>query len=168
MNKQLLVMRHAKSSWTEEGKTDYERQLNKRGRRVAPQMGQLIRSEDLVPDKVFSSSATRAAETTKLFAEECEVDQGHIQYVKYLYHAPADEYLELIDRFDEPDVEVLMVVGHNPGLEELVYSLSHQYETMPTAAIAHFDLGVEDWITIRRPYRATLKSLWRPKEVGIA
>ena len=168
MNKQLLVMRHAKSSWTEEGKTDFERSLNKRGRRVAPQMGNFIRDEGLTPHQVVSSSATRAVQTTELFAEACEVPEENVQFVKYLYHAPAEEYFDLLTRFEKDDVNILMVVGHNPGLEELVYSLSSLYESMPTAAVAHFDLGTQDWFSVRSPFRATLKSLWRPKEIGIA
>lgn len=168
MNKQLLVMRHAKSSWTEEGKTDFERSLNKRGRRVAPQMGKFIRKQGLAPDQIVSSSATRAQQTTELFSEACEVPDASVQFVKYLYHAPAMEYLDLLERYENDSVSVLMMVGHNPGLEELVYSFSKLYEAMPTAAIAHFDLGVEDWISIRPPFKATLKSLWRPKELGIA
>lgn len=161
-------MRHAKSSWTEEGKTDYERNLNKRGKRVAPQMGEFIRNKDLVPDKIVSSSAARAHQTTELFAEACEVEPEAIRYVKYLYHAPASEYLDLLERFEESEVNVLMVVGHNPGLEELVFNLGRLYEAMPTAAIAHFDLGTDQWCSVRPPLRATIKSFWRPKDLGIA
>jgi len=167
MNKQLLIMRHAKSSWTEEGKTDFERSLNKRGRRVAPQMATFIKDQELVPDRIISSSACRAQQTTELFADSIGIDESNIQFVKYLYHAPAEEYLELLTRFDEPDVRVLMLVGHNPGLEELVYQLSKMYETMPTSAIAHFDLGFDEWIAIRHPFKAMLRQVWRPKEIGI-
>lgn len=167
MTKQLLVMRHAKSSWTEEGKTDFERSLNKRGRRVAPQMGQFLLDHGLVPDHIVSSSAYRAKETTELVAQACGVEGDSIQFVKYLYHAPASEYLDLIERYDSPSVNVMMVVGHNPGLEELVYNLSGLYESMPTSAIAHFDLEEDEWFAIRPPFRAKLQQLWRPKEIGI-
>lgn len=167
MSKQLLIMRHAKSSWTEPGKTDFERSLNKRGRRVAPLMGRFIHDQGIKPDRIVSSSAYRAKETTELFAEACGVAEQDIEFVKYLYHAPASEYLELFDRFDDEAVETLMVVGHNPGLEELVYSLSKMYESMPTAAIAHFEFEQDEWVSIRHAYKAQLKSLWRPKEIEI-
>ena len=167
MGKQLLIMRHAKSSWKDIGQTDFERDLNNRGRRVAPQMGQYLVDQDVVPDKIISSSANRAAQTTELVAEAAGVADTDVQYVKYLYHAPADEYLEALERFDGENVERLMMVGHNPGLEELIYRLAKAHEQMPTAAIARFDLGDEDWISIRKPFKAKLLSVWRPKEVGI-
>ena len=167
MGKQLLIMRHAKSSWKDIGQTDFERVLNKRGRRVAPQMGQYLVDQGAVPDKIISSSASRAALTTELVAEAAGVADADVQYVKYLYHAPADEYLEALERFDGENVERLMMVGHNPGLEELIYRLAKAHERMPTAAIARFDLGDKDWISIRKPFKAKLLSVWRPKEVGI-
>ena len=167
MGKQLLIMRHAKSSWKEQGLTDYERDLNKRGRRVAPLMGKFVVDQGVVPDKIISSSAVRAAQTTELFIESTGVDESDVQYVKYLYHAPAQEYLEALDRFDGENVERLMMVGHNPGLEELIYALAKAHEVMPTAAIAQFDLGDQDWISIRKPFNAKLLNVWRPKEVGI-
>ena len=167
MGKQLLIMRHAKSSWKDIGQTDFERVLNKRGRRVAPQMGQYLVDQGAVPDKIISSSANRAALTTELVAETAGVADADVQYVKYLYHAPADEYLETLERFDGENVERLMMVGHNPGLEELIYRLAKAHERMPTAAIARFDLGDKDWISIRKPFKAKLLSVWRPKEVGI-
>ena len=167
MGKQLLIMRHAKSSWKDIGQTDFERVLNNRGRRVAPQMGQYLVDQNVVPDKIISSSANRAAQTTELVAEAAGVADTDVQYVKYLYHAPADEYLEALERFDGENVERLMMVGHNPGLEELIYRLAKAHERMPTAAIARFDLGDKDWISIRKPFKAKLLSVWRPKEVGI-
>lgn len=167
-NKQLLIMRHAKSSWTETGKTDFERKLNKRGRRVAPLMADFLAEQGLLPDRIISSSAKRACLTTELFAERAGIDSAKIDLVKYLYLAPAEEYLELLERFDEPAVDRLMVVGHNPGLEELVYRLGNLHESMPTAAIAVVDLGSDQWIDIRPPFRdARVTAVLRPKELGI-
>lgn len=167
MSKQLLIMRHAKSSWKETGKTDFERCLNKRGRRVAPLMGQHAAEQGVQPDKIISSSAARAQETTELFAEGCGIDSADIQYVKYLYHAPAEEYLDALERYDGENVNTLMFVGHNPGLESLIYQLGKCHETVPTATLAHFDLGSDSWLSIRKPFKAKLVSVWRPKEIGI-
>jgi phosphohistidine phosphatase len=161
-------MRHAKSSWTEEGKTDFERSLNKRGRRVAPLMGEYVHSQGVVPDKIISSSAVRAQQTTELFVNSCAgVDTNDVRFVKYLYHAPASEYLDTLERFDDENAETLMLVGHNPGLENLIYQLSQSHETMPTATIARFGLGDVDWVALRNPFKATLLDVWRPKEIGI-
>ena len=130
-------------------------------------MGQFLVDQCVVPDKVISSSANRAAQTTELVVEAAGIDEGDVQFVKYLYHAPADEYLDALERFDGENVERLMMVGHNPGLEELIYRLAKAHERMPTAAVAQFDLGDQDWISIRKPFKAKLLAVWRPKEVGI-
>ena len=167
MGKQLLIMRHAKSSWKDLGQADFDRDLNNRGRRVAPLMGKFLVDQNVVPDKVISSSANRAAKTTELVVEAAGIVESDVQYVKYLYHAPADEYLDALERFDGENVERLMMVGHNPGLEELIFRLAKAHERMPTAAIAQFDLGDRDWISIRKPFDAKLLAVWRPKEVGI-
>ena len=75
MGKQLLIMRHAKSSWKDMGQTDFERVLNKRGRRVAPQMGQYLVDQGAVPDKIISSSANRAALTCLLYTSPSPRDR---------------------------------------------------------------------------------------------
>ncbi len=71
MTKQLLLMRHAKSSWANGGLTDFERPLNKRGLRVAPQVAQFVKQQGLVPDLVVSSTAMRAKTTAQIFVENC-------------------------------------------------------------------------------------------------
>ena len=67
--KTLLILRHAKSSWNNLDLPDYDRPLNKRGKRDAPRMGDFLRHQDLVPDLIISSTAKRAKKTAKLFAK---------------------------------------------------------------------------------------------------
>jgi phosphohistidine phosphatase len=168
MSKQLLIMRHAKSSWANERITDFERPLNKRGLRVTPQVGRLVHLQGLTPDLIISSTALRARMTTETFAEHCEgVVAENIRFVDSFYHASSSVHLDFLDRFSEPSVETLMFVGHNPGLEDLVEQLSGTWEVMPTAAVAHFDLNVKSWDELKLPFQATIKNLWRPKEINI-
>ena len=168
MSKHLLIMRHAKSSWSKEGLTDFERPLNKRGLRVAPQMARFVELQDLVPDLIVSSSAVRAKMTTELFVEHCKnVTSEQVILNKDFYHAPAETYLEYLTEITDATVSKVMFVGHNPGMEELIEVLSGDWERMPTAAVAHFVLGFEKWSEIGEPIRAKLNNVWRPKEVGI-
>lgn len=168
MPKQLLIMRHAKSSWSNEGLTDFERPLNKRGLRVAPEMAKYIHLQGLVPDLIVSSSAVRARQTAELFVENCEdVSEDQLLLNKGFYHAPAETYLEYLGEITEDSVSIVMFVGHNPGMEDLIETLGGGWETMPTAAVAHFELGFERWSEFGKPIKATLKKIWRPKEVDI-
>jgi phosphohistidine phosphatase len=168
MSKQLLVMRHAKSSWANPGLTDFQRPLNKRGLRVAPQVGAFVHQQGLVPDLVVSSTAVRAKTTAEIFIQNCEgVGEDQLNVDQDFYHAPASVYLDYLNRFSDESANTLMFVGHNPGLEDLVERLSGGWEILPTAAVAHFDLGADRWSDIVFS-RATLKNLWRPKEIHIA
>ena len=168
MTKQLLVMRHAKSSWSDEGLTDFQRPLNKRGLRVAPQMAEFIHLQGLTPDLIVSSAASRAKMTAELFVGNCkDVGAEHLTFTKEFYHAPAEVYCEFVGRFADESVGTLLLVGHNPGLEDLVEKLTGSWQVMPTAAIAHFDLGADSWSDIDDSFKAKLKNLWRPKEIDI-
>ena len=160
-------MRHAKSSWANPGLTDFERPLNKRGLRVTPKVATFIQQQGLTPDLVVSSAAVRAKMTAEIFIENCDgLDQDQLSLVQNFYHAPASVYLGYLNRFSDESTDTLMFVGHNPGLEELVERLSERWEILPTAAVAHFNLGTEKW-SDSVSSKATLKNLWRPKEIDI-
>ncbi len=161
--KTLLVLRHAKSSWDNENLSDYERPLNKRGKQDAPRMGRLLKENDLTPDLIIASSAERALATAEAVALACDYDR-EIQLTRRFYLADADAYLEVVQALDDA-IQSVMVVGHNPGMEHLVAVLSGQWERMPTAAIAHFQLPITHWRELAEMDEAELVNLWRPKEV---
>ncbi len=168
MPKQLLVMRHAKSSWANSGITDFERPLNKRGYKVAPQVAEFIHAQGLTPDLVVSSPARRARTTAEIFVEHCDgMSLDQLVLEDSFYHAPARVYREYLTQFSEPEVETLMFVGHNPGMESLIEQLGGDWEPMPTAAVAHFELKVDSWSELTGPIKAQLKNFWRPKEIDI-
>lgn len=160
----VLVLRHAKSSWKQAGLDDHDRPLKKRGRRDAPRMGSLLASLDLVPERILSSSAVRARSTAELAAEACGY-RGEIQIEPEMYLSGEEAYLDRIRELPDSVTRVL-VVGHNPDVENLVFALSGHNETMPTAALARIDLPVDSWGEVRSGTRGALLGVWRPRELA--
>ncbi len=159
--KQLLILRHAKSSWQDSNLDDHDRPLNRRGQRDAPRMGRLLSDEGMVPDRIVSSTALRARTT----AEEVAAAGGYrgaVTLSRELYLASPREFLRLLREVDDACTSVL-VVGHNPGMEELVLALTGEDETMPTAALARVDLPIDSWNGLRSGVRGRLVGVWRPK-----
>ena len=159
--KTLLVMRHAKSSWSKPGLADFDRPLNERGKLAAPKMGEFIRDQGLIPQLIISSTAKRAKKTAEIFAESCGYDSS-IEFESNFYLASPETYIEVLSWQQQSDP--IMVIGHNPGLENLVYVLTGETEAMPTAAIAQIEISINDWSEIVSG-RGEMRNLWRPKEL---
>ena len=164
MSKTLLVMRHAKSSWKDDSLADHDRPLNKRGRTAAPRIGQLIREQGIVPDHIASSSALRARATAEAVAVACGY-AGTIDVRRELYLAPPGAYVEVIRSIDRGPERVLLV-GHNPGVAQLVCELAHADEVMPTGALALIELPIVRWSELDFDAVGQLMRLWRPRELG--
>lgn len=159
--KTLLILRHAKSSWDNPQLSDFDRPLNKRGKRDAPRMGKHLRQQGLIPDRILTSSAKRARKTATKVAKAC----GYTKKIKRLesfYLAPPGVYLEKLQALPNK-FERVMVVGHNPTMEQLVRHLSGQIKSMPTAALAHFELSIQNWEELDMYTKGTLVNLWTPK-----
>ncbi len=166
MTKELLVMRHAKSSWKDETLPDHERPLNKRGRHDAPAMAGLLVEQDLQPDLILSSSANRARSTAELVARSLNHPEPEVEVIDDFYLATPDVYLEFLQRLPD-EVCRPMVVGHNPGLEQLINGISGAWQTMSTAAIAHVIIELESWSELdAESTPMTLREIFRPKEVA--
>jgi phosphohistidine phosphatase len=161
--KTLLVLRHAKSSWNDPALDDHERPLNKRGQRDAPRMGELVREYGLIPDVVISSDAVRARRTAEAVAEAARY-AGEILLDPHLYMARPADILSLLPTVRE-NAETVMIVGHNPGLEELIEQLTGERQDLPTAALAQIGLSIEQWRDLKRSTRGTLVGFWRPREL---
>ena len=162
--KTLLLLRHAKSSWKDDSITDHERPLNKRGKKTAPLMGHLLREKNLVPELIVSSTAVRARTTAEAAAEACGYP-GEVTLSDELYLATAGEILKYAQDRTEETMERIMLVGHNPGMEELVNILSGQREPFPTAALAVFELGIDSWRKLELGIEVKLENVWRPREL---
>jgi phosphohistidine phosphatase len=161
--KTLLILRHAKSSWANSRLADHDRPLDSRGKQDAPKMGRLLEKEDLTPDLIISSSAERAL-TTAEFAAISAGYTAEIQVTRQLYHAGPEEFIEVLQGVSDANKQV-MVVGHNPGVEELVEQLVGHYQRMPTAALAQIELPISRWSELDEETNGRLVNLWRPKEV---
>jgi len=162
--KTLLILRHAKSSWGHSNLDDHDRPLNARGQRDAPRMGQLLQTEGLVPELLLSSTAERARTTAQQVAEGCGYPSDKIVLTADLYHPLPDDCLAVLRQHGEPHQRVLLV-AHNPGLEELVEQLTGEAHRLPTAALVQIALPIETWQDLRPTTRGTLINLWRPKEL---
>jgi phosphohistidine phosphatase len=160
--KSVLVLRHAKSSWKHPDLTDHERPLNKRGKRDAPRMGRLLKREHLVPDIIISSTAMRARATAEVVAKASSYD-GEIVLDKSLYAAGPEAYLGVIHALSDEYVRVL-IVGHNPGLEELVELLTGEIHLMPTCSLAHVKFRVNKWSEIDDKIKGKAE-IWRPRDL---
>ena len=158
--KTLLILRHAKSSWKDDQVGDHDRPLNKRGKRDAPRMGELVQQVQLQPELIISSTAKRARKTASRVAKQCGY-QGIIELQGTLYLAPPGAYIEALRKVDDP-VNRVMVVGHNPGLEQLLTLLTGQHILLPTATLAHVELDLARWRDMNTQTRGTLVDLWRP------
>lgn len=159
----LLLMRHAKSSWSDSSLSDFNRPLKRRGREAAPRMARRLVAEGLVPDLIVCSAAVRTRETVELLLPEFP-SAPVVEFRDDLYMAPAEDYLEAI-RGTADAVTRLMIVGHNPGLEDLVGDLS-QSERFPTGAIAHLEFNGSHWTDLGAGPLLQLKHLWRPREIA--
>jgi phosphohistidine phosphatase len=161
--KTLLVLRHAKSSWSDPALDDHERPLNKRGRRDAPRMGELVRAYGLIPDLVISSDAVRARLTAEAVVEAARYP-GEILLDPRLYMASPADIVSLLRTVGEK-AGTVMIVGHNPGLEELVAQLTGEPQDLPTAALVQIVLPIDQWHDLEPSTRGTLVRHWRPKNL---
>ena len=143
--KTLMLMRHAKSSWKDEKLDDFDRPLNRRGRRDAPFMGKILALKSIRPGMIVSSPAVRALATAIAVAEELGYPANYLKTEKRLYEAPARQILQVIREWTDP-VDNVLLVAHNPGLTNLANLLAcAELANIPTAGIVSVDLDVEHW-----------------------
>lgn len=162
--KTLLLLRHAKSSWKDESLDDHDRPLKGRGIKAARRMGSLIRKEGLSPDQIVCSTAVRARETLKLVLEEFR-SRPSVEFTERLYHCAPGEFGAVLREAELSDC--VMLVGHNPGMEEFLAELSGQHEAFPTAALAQVELDLDDWSAFSDATSARVVQIWRPREMDL-
>ena len=159
--KTLFVLRHAKSSWENPDWSDFERPLNSPGLDAARFIGELIYERGLQPQMIVSSPAKRAKQTAVLVKEIAEVSKP-VKFDERIYEASPLTLFNLIREFDEK-WESILIVGHNPGFENLVRMLTGETVSMPTAALARINLDIENWHDVETSSNE-LEFLIRPKE----
>jgi len=145
----LYLVRHAKSSWRDSALDDIERPLNKRGKRDAPFMGELLKEKVVNPDVVFSSPAKRASKTAQIIVEQIGYSKKNIIYSEEIYEASSHELVEFIKKIDDKYNSV-MVFGHNPGFTMLNNFLSKKYiDNIPTCGIVALEFN-SSWKEIEK------------------
>jgi phosphohistidine phosphatase len=166
--KRLYLLRHAKSSWKDTSLPDHDRPLTGRGRRAAKAIARHMRDNGIEPELVLCSTAQRARET--LDRIEPALGTGEVQLEPDLYAASAPALLERL-RSVPDSVESVMVIGHNPGLQELGLELartgpaaSDLAAKYPTAALATLALAASNWRELDRD-TAELVELVRPRDL---
>ena len=139
--KTLYIARHAKSSWKHPELSDVERPLNKRGKRDAPYIGNLLKEKGVKPDLLISSPAVRAKKTATVIAEIIDYPKSRIKIDDSIYESSSSELINIIQRFNNKYKSVMMF-GHNPGFTMLNNYLTDSYiDNIPTCGIVgiHFN-----------------------------
>ena len=159
--KKLFLIRHAKSSWSDETLSDFERPLNKRGKKNIPLMASILKEKEVLPDCILSSPALRAKKTAKLLVKGIGLTQP-ILYDKTLYEADKEEIHKAIVSMDE-SCNTLFVVGHNPGLNDIAKHYVGFEQNIVTCGIVEIVFEVNKWKDIT-PKAAKLLSFEFPKK----
>ena len=160
----LLLLRHAKSSWKNSGLADIDRPLNNRGKQDAPRMGRLLREEDLIPDLIISSPAVRAQKTTQAIINGSGYP-GDIVIQDEFYPGDSTTYIESLNSIPD-QFKSVMIVGHNPGLEEFLDTLTNESVRLKTSTLAQISLPIESWVELEDEPTGNLVNVWRVKELG--
>ena len=144
--KKLTLVRHSKSDWSLPGQQDWDRALNKRGQRDAPEMARRLRARKLKPDAILSSPAVRALATATIMARELKVAASIVRHDERLYLAGPADMLTVIRELGG-DARHLMVFGHNPGITDFANRLSagDRIDNMPTSAVFTATFAIQDW-----------------------
>lgn len=158
----LLLLRHAKSSWDDPSLRDFDRPLNNRGLKSASLIGRFMLKRKIRPGLVISSPAKRARKTAALVIKSAQLESKP-RLDERIYEASAIQLLEVISQIETSAEEVLLV-GHNPGMEDLLLTLTGEVRRMPTAALARVALDIERWSDARET-GGQLEWLVKPKEL---
>jgi len=151
--KKLIIIRHAKSSWDDLTLDDFDRPLNKRGEKDAPQMGKLLREMKITPDYLIASPAVRTMETCKHIAKKLDFPPHKIISNQRLYHADKETILQVVKQIPDrknDDEEIVLLFGHNPGLTEFVNAISHEaIANVPTCGAAIISFPHDRWDNLK-------------------
>ncbi len=143
--KTVLLIRHAKSSWDDFTIDDFDRPLNDRGKRDAPEMAKRLLKRKQEIDAFISSPAKRAKKTALLFAEEFKFDKDKVKFHDYLYHPSSENLLRAIE--SAPDkADNIAIFSHNPGITAFANELTDiRVDDMPTCAIFAVAADTKHW-----------------------
>lgn len=163
--KRLILVRHAKSSWKDSALTDFDRTLSKRGKKDAPLLGERLAAMDQRPELLVSSPARRAKKTARLIAQELHLADDRLLFKPEIYEAEPETLLEVVRGLDDC-WQLVLLVGHNPGLTELGNLLGGcGIANIPTCGVLCIDFDVVSWRNIG-PGSGTLVYYDTPKKTA--
>lgn len=143
--KKLFIVRHAKSSWDDPDLDDFDRPLNKRGKRNAPEIGKRLAMRGVFPDLIITSPAKRAAATARRIAEAIAYPNKKIIKDDSFYHGSIQDVIGVVQKLDD-QINSLMIFGHNPGLTDLANYLSGaDIYNIPTCGVVEIDFDFNSW-----------------------
>lgn len=143
--KRLTLLRHAKSSWSNPDLSDYDRPLNKRGRRDASEMGRRLAERGVKPDLVLASPACRSRVTVEVVATLLPIDGSDLLFDERIYLASSGDLIERLGSISE-NYEHVLLVGHNPGITDLANSLAGtRLDNVPTCGVISVELKGATW-----------------------
>jgi phosphohistidine phosphatase len=161
--KTLLLLRHAKAENAAPGSSDINRTLNERGKKEAQAIGTFIRKQSLTVALVLCSPAARARETAELFLAAAEVT-ANVRYDQRIYEAGPRQLVGVISEVEE-DKSAVLLVGHNPAMEELLGALTGRGEPMATGTLAKIDFDFDQWSRVTEDI-GDLEWIVRPNELA--
>jgi phosphohistidine phosphatase len=159
--KTLLLLRHAKSSLIDPTLSDNMRPLTYQGKQDVYIIGKFLKNKKLIPDSIICSTAKRAVETSKLIAEYVNY-HNEIQLSNLLYQTTAKDYLNVISKMSNR-YNMILLVGHNPILENLVEIITNELRIMKTCSLVHIVLDINSWVEIKTQTKGKLIELFNIK-----
>lgn len=148
--KTIYLIRHAKSSWDNEGLTDFERPINNRGNRDAPFMASLLKKEKVLPDLIIASPALRVKTTAEIFAVELNYPKNKISFENSLYLCGIKELEEIVQGISDSN-KIVLLFGHNPALTNYANHLGNKFITnIPTCGIVGIEFKETSWCEVER------------------
>jgi phosphohistidine phosphatase len=144
----LYLLRHAKSSWKDASLADFERPLKDRGRVAAEAMGRFLASKKAHLSMLISSPSIRTRQTVELVLRETSLG-AEPQFDQRIYEASLSILVQVVSEIPD-DNKAAMLVGHNPGMEELLAFLTRESRHMPTCALARISLDSSGWKEVGR------------------
>ena len=143
--KTVLLVRHAKSSWDDISLSDFERPLNDRGKKNAPEMAERLLNKKIAIDAFLSSPAKRAKKTAEIFAKTYKREKEDVLLVPELYEAHPDDFVKAIENAPG-NASCIAVFSHNPGITDFANSLTEvKIDNMPTCSVFAVKVNVNDW-----------------------
>ena len=139
----LYLLRHAKSSWKDDSLADFDRPLKGRGRDAAQRMGKRLASETLQDAVLICSPAARTRETAQIMLKHSRLRMDQ-RFDERIYEASLRDLLQVVSEIPD-DKQTAMLIGHNPGFEDLLAFLTGEARRMPTCALAKIKLEVASW-----------------------